>query len=479
MNSPPTNILNDPDPPTTLAPPPHNLTDLTETTIFSSSTFLSQPTRSSAHRQPLPKIIATSPRRLPNAPEPQLRRTRIVCISDTHNRSPLTGEFSIPPGDMLIHAGDLTNAGTLAELKKALKWIEKLPFEVKLVMAGNHDACLSPPPPPHTPPPPPPPPLALQHLRSLAPSGIHYLPPPHGTHTITLLTGPKTTFTIFASPLTPSLDPSRPLSYHPENPPWRHIRAGTDIVVTHVPAKYHLDFSEKRGWGGCEELRRALWRVRPVLAVGGHVHEGRGCELVEWDLDPAIAITHSEKPMVQTWSEPRGRKRQCKVDLSGSGEWGEVERGRKTCFVNASIMRRSWSKVNGHGNERGNGIQVILNGLSVSDEVVGVLRGDEEERRRVEGRRRRKSTGTVGREGVVAAKVVGRFGEEFGRRLSMEPEGMEGRDGPAGAGGREGGRKQVSVLEMVKEEERERGRGKMGRWRRGVERTLSFGVVAK
>lgn len=40
-----------------------------------------------------------------------LRRTRIVCISDTHNST-----VKLPDGDVLIHAGDLTNQGSYSEV---------------------------------------------------------------------------------------------------------------------------------------------------------------------------------------------------------------------------------------------------------------------------------------------------------------------------------------------------------------------------
>ena len=39
------------------------------------------------------------------------RRTRFVCISDTHNRN-----IALPKGDVLIHAGDLTNHGSYEEV---------------------------------------------------------------------------------------------------------------------------------------------------------------------------------------------------------------------------------------------------------------------------------------------------------------------------------------------------------------------------
>lgn len=59
------------------------------------------------------------------------RRTRIVCISDTHNCT-----VKLPKGDVLIHAGDLTNQGSYSELSKTIAWLEKADFEAKIVIAG-------------------------------------------------------------------------------------------------------------------------------------------------------------------------------------------------------------------------------------------------------------------------------------------------------------------------------------------------------
>lgn len=61
---------------------------------------------------------------------------RIVCISDTHNNLP----SPIPDGDLLIHCGDLTNNGTLAEIQVELDWLASLPHKHKIVIAGNHDS---------------------------------------------------------------------------------------------------------------------------------------------------------------------------------------------------------------------------------------------------------------------------------------------------------------------------------------------------
>ncbi|GJC89275.1 calcineurin-like phosphoesterase [Colletotrichum tofieldiae] len=44
--------------------------------------------------------------------QPVLRRTRFVCVSDTHNTT-----VKLPKGDVLIHAGDLTNQGSYSEVR--------------------------------------------------------------------------------------------------------------------------------------------------------------------------------------------------------------------------------------------------------------------------------------------------------------------------------------------------------------------------
>ena len=65
---------------------------------------------------------------------------------------------------------------------------------------------------------------------------------------------------------------------------WGSVPLGTDIVVTHGPAKWHLDAADGGTGKGCEALREALWRIRPRMSVCGHVHEGRGVQVVDWDL---------------------------------------------------------------------------------------------------------------------------------------------------------------------------------------------------
>jgi hypothetical protein len=53
--------------------------------------------------------------------------TRFVCISDTHARS-----FPVPPGDVLLHSGDLTNTGTYQEFELTMNWLYGLPHKNKM-----------------------------------------------------------------------------------------------------------------------------------------------------------------------------------------------------------------------------------------------------------------------------------------------------------------------------------------------------------
>lgn len=64
------------------------------------------------------------------------RKTRFVCVSDTHSYTPSEAGFRLPPGDVLIHAGDLTKQGSKSELQRTMQWIQDADYEVKIVVAG-------------------------------------------------------------------------------------------------------------------------------------------------------------------------------------------------------------------------------------------------------------------------------------------------------------------------------------------------------
>lgn len=264
--------------------------------------------------------------------EPRLmRRTRFVCISDTHNAT-----VKLPTGDVLIHAGDLTNTGSYSELSKQLAWLSKQDFECKIVIAGNHDLTLD--------------------SRAYAEHGLYhhntnpqsadecqeliqntprviYLNHSSAAITLTSPVGPRTTFTVFGSPYTPTMSTTTgqwafqysASDMNTAHTIWQDIPLDTDILITHGPARTHRDeqFLRKDGTGGgpagCEALRQAMWRVRPRLAICGHIHEGRGAERVQWDLD-SPNVRFKEKAAPQTWDDPgAGNNKISLVDLSLKG----------------------------------------------------------------------------------------------------------------------------------------------------------------
>ncbi|KAH8909147.1 Metallo-dependent phosphatase [Coniochaeta sp. PMI_546] len=248
------------------------------------------------------------------------RKTRFVCISDTHNCT-----VKLPKGDVLIHAGDLTNQGSYSELCKAIQWLEKADFEVKIVIAGNHDVTLDAPfysansDTFHNQSP-----QSLSQCLSLVTSSpsITYLS--HAPATIRLCspTGPRTTFTVFGSPYSPCQEQGVwAFQYGRDSDQaealWGAVPLDTDILVTHTPPYRHCDEAvSRRKAMGCEMLRRAMWRVRPRLHVCGHVHEGRGVERVMWDLDRGGNVQYKEGG-VEGWTDEGVGGKMSLVDLTG------------------------------------------------------------------------------------------------------------------------------------------------------------------
>jgi len=60
----------------------------------------------------------------------------ITCISDTHG---LHRQLKLVSGDLLIHAGDVSEYGTEDEIFDFTRWFAKQPFAYKIFIAGNHD----------------------------------------------------------------------------------------------------------------------------------------------------------------------------------------------------------------------------------------------------------------------------------------------------------------------------------------------------
>lgn len=187
---------------------------------------------------------------LRRAPARSYMKIRIVAISDTHD---MHDSLTIPDGDVLLHAGDLTDAGTLEDLERVNDFFGSLPHAVKLVVAGNHDSCLE---------------EAPQAARAVL-TNCTYL-----QDEAFVWQGVK----FYGSPWHPTfpnmafnLDPGPAIRQK-----WDLIPPDTDVLITHGPPYGHRDRNLAGYEQGCHDLLAAVLRVRPALHIFGHIHEGRG-----------------------------------------------------------------------------------------------------------------------------------------------------------------------------------------------------------
>ena len=174
-------------------------------------------------------------------------RVKVVCISDTHNTKP-----PLPAGDVLIHAGDLSHSGTVAELQDQLDWLKAQPHRHKLLIAGNHDYAFQ----------------TETTKTKLDCEGLTYL---EDTSTTIRVRG--RVLHVFGSPWT-RRHGSNAFAYPASDKSFWHgkVPLETDILVTHMPPRWHRDLHGR----GDASLLAELRRTRPALHVFGHIHAGRG-----------------------------------------------------------------------------------------------------------------------------------------------------------------------------------------------------------
>lgn len=204
--------------------------------------------------------ILLSLRGAPFRPPRNKPTVKVICISDTHNNT-----LNIPNGDVLIHAGDLTSAGTVQEIQAQLDWLASLPHREKIVISGNHDSYFDPKSR-----------KAEDKAKKLDFKGIHYLE--NKAVTLKFKGGRKLNF--YGSPDIPQCGGSDfAFQYFRDQTPWgSRIPRETDVLITHTPPRYHLDLNL-----GCAALLKEIWLVKPRLHVFGHIHSGHGREPVFWD----------------------------------------------------------------------------------------------------------------------------------------------------------------------------------------------------
>jgi Icc-related predicted phosphoesterase len=175
---------------------------------------------------------------------------KIVAISDTHGRHE---GLDIPFGDILVHAGDLTGTGTLAQVAKLNDFLGALPHTHKIVVAGNHDFCFQDRP---------------REARALLTEAIYLQDEEAIVESIRF----------YGSPWSPLFfDWAFMLPRGREiRAKWDAIPADTDVLITHGPPWGQGDMTYGGERAGCRDLLDVVERIRPKLHVFGHIHEGAG-----------------------------------------------------------------------------------------------------------------------------------------------------------------------------------------------------------
>lgn len=186
---------------------------------------------------------------------------RIVALSDTHCKHSM---IQVPEGDILVHAGDATSRGTLAEMKAFLTWFETQPHQHKIFVAGNHDML-----------------AADDH------SLFEMLLEEHPT--ITYLEDSGTEIMGLRFYGTPWVSWCGDWAFVANSAEryeiWKQIPTETDVLVTHSPIYQILDLCKNGDKVGCQYLRdEVINRIKPKLLLHGHIHEAYGQHQLEHTL---------------------------------------------------------------------------------------------------------------------------------------------------------------------------------------------------
>ncbi|KAG9006752.1 hypothetical protein FRB90_009762 [Tulasnella sp. 427] len=252
--------------------------------------------------------------------------TRFVCISDTHGKS-----FPVPPGDVLLHAGDLTPWGKAKELRRTMgepiselllnekptsvrfsEWITSLPHSVKIVIAGNHDFALD-----------------RTTYTELSGSGD-----PGDEEELQEMDEAKEVMrgelarggnVVYLS------NESHEVSLKPEGrqwkvygSPWTPYFGGMAFNYTKEEAEGIHDKTTRGEIVGCPTLLAHLNRLRPKLHVFGHIHEARGATIHHWDTDSGAEDGVPKKNNITVFVNPANQPTGAKA--RANGRWAQTGR---------------------------------------------------------------------------------------------------------------------------------------------------------
>ena len=177
-------------------------------------------------------------------------KIKFVCIADTHN---MHDEIDIPDGDVLLVAGDFTMKGRPREIRKFNLFLESLPHEYKVLIAGNHDFLFE---------------REPQKAQALLTNCIYLEDSSINISKIK----------IYGTPWQPwFMDWAFNLPRgNIIKEKWDMIPKDTDILITHGPPYSICDKTIHGNPEGCVDLLNAVRRLKPKYHIFGHIHEAYG-----------------------------------------------------------------------------------------------------------------------------------------------------------------------------------------------------------
>lgn len=246
--------------------------------------------------------------------QPAAKPVTVVCVANTYYQHP-----TVPKGDILIHAGDLSPDGSLVHFQCTLDWLKAQPHPIKIVIAGMTDQMMD---------------RKKGNGRTWKRGdrdqvdfgNIIYLE----NNGVTVTTPNGRQLTVWGSPNSPFC---RRLGF--QYPSQHNFWLGKmprklDILITHVPPYGHLD-----SCSGCYHLLNEIWDNQPRLHVFGCARDDYGAEWLQFDALQArveVMMGREEGPK-ELWHVVKGFVQ----------SWWRPVTEAKTLLVNACITGGFWS----------------------------------------------------------------------------------------------------------------------------------------
>lgn len=187
-------------------------------------------------------------------------KLQICFISDTHGDHKEIPIESLGEGDILIHAGDISDVGKESQVRNFLNWFSSIKgYKHKVFIAGNHDFLFERQP-------------NLGNMVLSMYNDITYL-----QDSSTIIKGIK----LYGTPWQPEFYNwafNLPRNGIQLQHVWSKIPEDTDILITHGPPKMILDKVNASSPDnlGCPLLMDRVLEVKPTIHTFGHIHGGYG-----------------------------------------------------------------------------------------------------------------------------------------------------------------------------------------------------------